>query len=574
MEIETNNLKRTRNENVTISINSKDPQQPQQQQQEKNDNNRSLVWKFFQTIETVDGKKINVVSSQQLISETFTQKKLSKNRQDQITLAISEFISLDYNVINGKSFIKLINTLLPQYELPSRLTFSEKQIPKLFNQYKQQLIDLVEQDELVSVNITTYYWSSISLKTYLTVKIHYINSAFELCNFVLDTTAVQESHTGSITASKINNQLLEFNLSSKQYYDYNLDYVQFVTATIDRGTNMVNALGQQIVEKDKITFKKLKIDVQTRWNSCFLMIERFIEMYQSIFNLYDDQIIQMDHFITKPEINQFISLKKFLEPFYNITVIQKNSKSVTCSLILPKCKNIYKNILITTKEIQDEVIQELTIYLKDKFDQKIQSYEYNKDITKQILLICSYLDPKFKNLYFSSQDEIEQTNNNIQKLFEIFQSIYTPQNPNPSTETLNCQTDYKIKQFNQSIFAEYYIQQENIQEQSEIMQYNRLNPLYVETDSLLWWKHNQHQFPILSKMAKVYLNIQATSSESERSFSKAGIIVNKLRVSLSSKHLNEIIFLNKNLTTTIQNKKNQENLNKNQIQECNQYLFI
>ena len=44
---------------------------------------------------------------------------------------------------------------------------------------------------------------------------------------------------------------------------------------------------------------------------------------------------------------------------------------------------------------------------------------------------------------------------------------------------------------------------------------------------MAWWNMNEHRFPKLAKLAKIYLGIPATSASSERLFSKAGIITAK-----------------------------------------------
>ncbi|CAG8804474.1 7172_t:CDS:1, partial [Cetraspora pellucida] len=41
-------------------------------------------------------------------------------------------------------------------------------------------------------------------------------------------------------------------------------------------------------------------------------------------------------------------------------------------------------------------------------------------------------------------------------------------------------------------------------------------------DPLLWWRQHQTQFPILSKLARKYLGVSATSALSEHIFSDAG----------------------------------------------------
>ena len=63
---------------------------------------------------------------------------------------------------------------------------------------------------------------------------------------------------------------------------------------------------------------------------------------------------------------------------------------------------------------------------------------------------------------------------------------------------------------------------------------------------LLWWMQNQFRFPLLSRMAKLYLAIPATSVPSERVFSTAGDIVTASRACLKPGHVDKLIFLKKN----------------------------
>ena len=63
----------------------------------------------------------------------------------------------------------------------------------------------------------------------------------------------------------------------------------------------------------------------------------------------------------------------------------------------------------------------------------------------------------------------------------------------------------------------------------------------------LWWKDNAHQFPLLSKVTKCFLNVPATSTPSERVFSTAGNTVTQQCSCLRPKNVDAIIFLNKNV---------------------------
>ena len=66
-------------------------------------------------------------------------------------------------------------------------------------------------------------------------------------------------------------------------------------------------------------------------------------------------------------------------------------------------------------------------------------------------------------------------------------------------------------------------------------------------DPLLWWKNREVLYPILSKLAKKYLAIPASSVPSERIFSLAGNLVTKKRVNLLPENVDLLIFLNKNI---------------------------
>lgn len=82
---------------------------------------------------------------------------------------------------------------------------------------------------------------------------------------------------------------------------------------------------------------------------------------------------------------------------------------------------------------------------------------------------------------------------------------------------------------------------------SEWEQYISEPLLHQDCNSLEWWKGKKSQYPILFKLAKSYLAVQATSAASERLFSTAGSILTKKRNRLNSELLDKLLFLNKTL---------------------------
>jgi hAT family C-terminal dimerisation region len=87
-------------------------------------------------------------------------------------------------------------------------------------------------------------------------------------------------------------------------------------------------------------------------------------------------------------------------------------------------------------------------------------------------------------------------------------------------------------------FSEWCDISENVGFDSEIALYIHRPCVPGETDDLfLLWKQHQRGFPNLSKLAKKYLNIPASSASSERNFSAAGLVLSERRTRLSPENV-------------------------------------
>ena len=60
---------------------------------------------------------------------------------------------------------------------------------------------------------------------------------------------------------------------------------------------------------------------------------------------------------------------------------------------------------------------------------------------------------------------------------------------------------------------------------------------------LIWWKNHDTQYPVLSKLAKQFLGVPATSAPSERIFSAAGNTITKKRNRLKPDISSVLVFL-------------------------------
>lgn len=80
----------------------------------------------------------------------------------------------------------------------------------------------------------------------------------------------------------------------------------------------------------------------------------------------------------------------------------------------------------------------------------------------------------------------------------------------------------------------------------ELDNYLKEKVLPASSDILVKWDEYKHVYPHLYELHFKYLCIPATSTASERVFSKAGEIVSSKRSRIKPKNVNELIFLNKN----------------------------
>lgn len=88
---------------------------------------------------------------------------------------------------------------------------------------------------------------------------------------------------------------------------------------------------------------------------------------------------------------------------------------------------------------------------------------------------------------------------------------------------------------------------------NELMRYLQEECIDSNANPLSWWRDNQSRFPLLSKVARKYMCICATSTPSERVFSAAGNIVTPMRSSLKPHKVNMLVFLarNKDMITEV-----------------------
>ncbi|KAJ8346731.1 hypothetical protein SKAU_G00281320 [Synaphobranchus kaupii] len=157
--------------------------------------------------------------SQPTIDSVFKAKlPFASPRAASITKSIAGFICKDlrpYSVVENEGFRRMLTTLEPRYEVPSRRYFTDKAIPALYAETRAKVEDALQSAERVA--LTCDGWTSRATESYVTITAHFIDNNWELQSYVLQTRVMHESHTGAHMAEVLEKATVEWKRASSSY---------------------------------------------------------------------------------------------------------------------------------------------------------------------------------------------------------------------------------------------------------------------------------------------------------------------------------------------------------------------
>ena len=176
-----------------------------------------------------------------------------------------------------------------KYELPKRKKTASL-LTKLYSKKYDELVrDLAKIDH---VALTSDIWTSRAVQIFQTITCHYITPSWEMKSVVLETVEMAESHTAENIASALQKGVERFGTKEKIVAIATDNAANVVAAVRDLGCNRVACFAHtlnlidskrswSVKDADKLkSFQanlalpehKLIQDVETRWNSTFLML--------------------------------------------------------------------------------------------------------------------------------------------------------------------------------------------------------------------------------------------------------------------------------------------------------------
>ena len=519
---------------------------------------------------------------------------------------------MPFSVVEKEGFKRVLNAMQPRFNLVSRTTITKDCI-NIYETERKKLRFIFESSASC-VCLTTDLWTSIQNLGYICLTAHYIDKEWILQKRIINFRVLPTPHRGEIIAQSVETCLLGWgidkvntltvdNASSNDVAATSLkkrlvkrngllldgsmlhvrcfghvlnlivkdgiDEVNSAIVRIRDGVKYVRSslsryqLFRKCVDIEKIPYKKsLCLDVPTRWNSTFYMLDTALE-YQKAF----DRLEEQDRSFTlelkngTPTDDDWLAAKnlhKFLEQFYLVTKRVSGSQYVTANIYFHEMMRIH---LLLHKSLSSDNIffREMSRKMMLKFKKYC-----DRDKINPLLLIAVVLDPCYKLTFLRyklskvyTRDEvdelIEKVKVTLDKLYEHYSSVELAslKNVDASKEGINVGTDISddpnvVLDDDVVDWGKFLEIEQTKVLKSELERYlddavEFGNESRQTFNILKWWKEKASSYRVLSRMARDIFAIPISTVASESAFSTGGRVLDPFRSSLTPKIVESLI---------------------------------
>ncbi|XP_058081736.1 zinc finger BED domain-containing protein RICESLEEPER 2-like [Magnolia sinica] len=553
--------------------------------------------KCHQKVRTQTLRQQTLPFTQSLVGPSQGTLSIYKYNKEQVNEWTTKFIITDerpFQMVESPTFVEFARCLNPRYEKVSRTTIKRV----CMKMYESEKLKLKGQLESISrISLTSDLWTaSNQRKGYMSLTAHYVDAEWKLCKRIISFRYLAPPHTGlmisscmykclvewgiekkistitldnaSANDSMIMNLLNQFRATGDLYFGGKIFHVRCCTHILNlivqdclktiepmieniresvkyiRGSpSRLYTWNEMVKQLNLSTQRTMKLDVITRWNSTFEMLDSAIA-FRHVFSHYAERDSVYLWLPSEDDWSRAESVRKFLSVFYNTMKKFSGSKYLTTNIFLPELWKV-KDALHKSSSGPD-FLQLLTMGMQVKFD------KYWSECSL-VMAIAVVLDPRYKmimveficsKLYGAmSAPEVDKIRDAVNDLYNFYVCAAKDKSPHvgsssaidePSEETVDD-------------FMSYVAQRTQMQTPvSELENYIK-EPLVKfkddEFDVLDWWKMKSRdsQYPVLSLMARDILSIPISTVASEAVFSTRSRVVNKYRSSLTPESVEALI---------------------------------
>ncbi|KAI2658595.1 E3 SUMO-protein ligase ZBED1 [Labeo rohita] len=432
-------------------------------------------------------------SSQVTIAQAF--ERVTKYKRDSmkwrtLTDSVTRYIAKEmqpFNTVEKPAFKEMLYNFDKQYELPGKTYISKTAIPNLYREVKDEILKDFKEIDFYSA--TTDMWSSVNMTPYMSLTVHYLTTDWTLVSKCLETRYAPENHTADTLS-----ETLKCILS-----DWELDEKKISCITTDNGANIVAAVGK----------------LGWPWLNCFGH-----NLHLAVTNAIASE---------KDRTARALGLCRNLVNTFSMSWLKRRDlKKAQMEADIPQ-----HNLVLQIPAIRRVLIDDRK---HGHLNPTWQDVSVLESINAALKPVADFTDVLSGEKYV--------TVSSVKPVLDLLKDELLSPDSNDTTLTSNIKKKMCAKRKAQ---PSTHGLTKREQADAELSRYLLEEALDNSADPLMWWRDNESRFPLISKLARKYMCICATSTASERMFSTAGNIVTPVRCCLKPEKVNMLVFLSRNL---------------------------
>ncbi|XP_039126915.1 zinc finger BED domain-containing protein RICESLEEPER 3-like [Dioscorea cayenensis subsp. rotundata] len=465
-------------------------------------------------------------------------------------------VTLSDGTKKAEFFNHFMRTVSPNWERISR-GLSKKDCISAYDIEKKRLTSLLKEVDRVS--ITTDLWTStVQDVEYMVVTCHFVDYDWKLQKRMLCFRSIVPPHTGVAVCDELARCIADWGLEKKlmsvsvDNASYNDVAVNLLKANLNLNNQNFKSLGSRwacdITKQLNLSNKKLVLDVCTRWNATYYMLQAALDL-KDVFPRYQLRDSNYHYLPSEEDWSKVQTVCTFLEEFHYVTNVISGCEYPTSNLFLLELTTVKKAL---SKHVEDDndFMRQMAARMIRKFD------KYWGD-NNLLISIAAILDPRNKMTlvewafpFFYSVDDVPNkmsfVRSSLYKLYNEYVEAFKAKSDIDTQSQLSAPTTSssssasvgrsreraEFDNFIRNVGSFQLIKSElDVYLEEGVHIHNEsIDPPF---DVLEWWKANYLKFRVLSKMACDVLSIPITTVPSESAFSMTKRVIESHRASLA-----------------------------------------